>query len=163
MKHRFNAKSAAEAGLIAGAVFLVLEMLLVGIAQGTPWAPPRMIGAILLGPDALPPPAGFALGAVLAGLVVHFVMSALFGLGIGALVSRMSTGTAILVGLAAGLVLYVVNFYVLTAVFPWFADGRNLITIVAHLVFGGVAAWAYKELAARARPMPGFRRAEHRA
>ena len=37
-----------------------------------------------------------------------------------------------------GLALYVVGFYGFTAIFPWFAMARNMITIVSHIAFGMV-------------------------
>ena len=56
-------KAALWAGLMAGAVFVILEMLLVGTVGGdSPWAPPRMIAAIAMGPGVLPPPATFDMG-----------------------------------------------------------------------------------------------------
>lgn len=54
-----------------------------------------------------------------------------------------------MVGAGFGLVVYWVNFYGFTEVFPWFAAARNWITVFAHIVFGIVAAWAYKGFARR--------------
>jgi hypothetical protein len=45
--------------------------------------------------------------------------------------------------------LYVVNFYGFTALFPWFAMARNWVSIVAHAVFGFAAAWVYEAFARR--------------
>lgn len=64
-----------------------------------------------------------------------------------AVVERMNTGTAVLVGAAFGLGLYVLNFYGMTAAFPWFATARNWVSIFSHVVFGLVAAASYKQLA----------------
>jgi hypothetical protein len=42
-------KAAILAGLIAGVVFMMLEMILVPVfMNGSPWAPPRMIAAIIM-------------------------------------------------------------------------------------------------------------------
>ncbi|MDQ3007384.1 MAG: hypothetical protein M3R47_18615, partial [Chloroflexota bacterium] len=54
---------------------------------------------------------------------------------------------AILIGAVFGLILYFINFYGLTAIFPWFAMARNWISIFAHIMFGLIAAAAYKQLA----------------
>ena len=41
MDSRLDTKAAIGAGLIAGAVFMMLEMVLVGtLGGGSPWAPP---------------------------------------------------------------------------------------------------------------------------
>lgn len=140
--------AAIGAGLLAGVVFLILEMVMVPVfLHGSPWGPPRMIGAIALGKSVLPPPATFTLGVFLTAVVVHFLLSVIYAIILGAIVHRMGMGMAILVGGGFGLLLYIANFYVLTALFPWFANARNWVTIFAHLLFGLIAAWAYKGLA----------------
>lgn len=142
-----NWRAGVLSGLIAGAVFMMLEMLLVPLLlDGSPWAPPRMIAAIVMGPGVLPPPATFSLSILLAAMAVHFPLSIGFAVVLGALISRVRLAPALAIGAVFGLVLYVVNFYGLTAVFPWFAMARNWLSIAAHAVFGIVAAWAYVAL-----------------
>lgn len=142
--------SAVWAGVIAGAVFLVLEMAMVPMFLGNPmWAPPRMIAAIALGQDVLPPPATFDFFVVMVAMVLHFAMSIVYALVLAAIIHRMGAGAAVAVGAIFGLLLYLVNFYGFTAVFPWFANARNWVSIFAHIVFGVVAAWSYKALAVR--------------
>jgi len=49
-------RPAILSGLIAGLVFLILEMVMVPLFLGvSPWALVRMIGAIVLGQGVLPP------------------------------------------------------------------------------------------------------------
>lgn len=140
-------KGGIYAGLIAGLIFLILEMLMVPLfGDGSPWGPPRMIAAIVLGEGVLPPPATFDLGIVMVAMLLHFALSILYALTLAFFISRMSTGSAITSRLGFGLVLYLVNFYLFTAMFPWFAMARNWISVFAHLVFGLVAAWSYKGL-----------------
>lgn len=139
-------KAGIWAGLIAGLAFLVLEMLMVWLFMGeSPWAPPRMIGAMVLGKDVLPPPATFDAGVVGAASGVHFVLSILYGLVIGALIHRMRPlGVALLSGSTVGLGIYLVNFYLIApALFPWFEMARNWISIFTHILFGLVSAYAY--------------------
>lgn len=144
-------RAAAWAGLIAGAVFLVLEMLMVQIfLGGSPWDPPRMMAAIILGEHVLPMPGQtppLNAPVILAALGVHFVLSTIYALTLSALLARVRPGTAIAVGIAFGVTLYVVNFYGFTAVFPWFAMARNWVSLFCHAVFGLAAAWAYAALA----------------
>lgn len=142
--------AAVWAGIIAGAIFMVLEMLMVPIfLGGSPWGPPRMIGAIAMGRDVLPPPATFDIGVLMAAMVVHFILSILFVLVLAWIVYRLGFGAALAVGAVFGLVLYLVNFYGFTALFPWFAMARNWVSIFTHILFGLLAAWAYKALASR--------------
>lgn len=146
-------RAAVWAGIIAGLAFLIAEMLLVWLVMGmSPWAPPRMMAAILLGKDVLPPPADFSLAALAAAMAVHLPLSIAYGLLLGWIVRRLEMGAALLAGAAFGLVaVYLVNFYLIAPVlFPWFVEARNWISIAAHLGFGMVAAGAY--VALRYRP-----------
>lgn len=156
-------RAALWAGLIAGLVFMMLEMILVPMfLGGSPWGPPRMIAAIVLGQAVLPPPDTFDGGILVAAVVVHFALSIAYALLLAMLVAGGSRGAAISVGAIFGLVLYLVNFYLFTAIFPWFAMARNWISGLSHIAFGLVAGWAYVALrqptliqetvSARARP-----------
>ncbi|CAN5421649.1 hypothetical protein BH20ACI1_BH20ACI1_04650 [soil metagenome] len=143
-----NWKAAIIAGVVAGLIFLMLEMILVPlIGGGSPWGPPRMIAAIALGKDVLPPPADFALVPVMVAMIIHFILSIIFAVILALIISRLGLGIAILIGAVFGLVLYFVNFYGFTAIFPWFAMARNGISIFSHIVFGAAAAWIYKAMA----------------
>ena len=118
------------------------------------WGPPRMIAAIVMGTGVLPPPATFDAGVMFMALLVHFVLSILY-VGIFALLAaRMTMGAAIATGAGLGLVLYLINFYGFTALFPWFAEARNWISIFAHIVFGAVAGWTYKAFERRYALLP---------
>lgn len=140
-------KAGALAGLIAGAVFMMMEMGLVALSGGSPWGPPRMIAAIVMGEGVLPPPASFDLMIVMVAMVVHFMLSIIIGLGFAFLAGRFSLLMAVAVGAGIGLALYLVNFYGMTAFFPWFAMARNMISIVSHIAFGMVLGLSYRALA----------------
>nr|WP_298138451.1 hypothetical protein [uncultured Pseudomonas sp.] len=136
------------AGIIAGVVFMIAQMLLVMLfLQQSPWGPLRMIAAILLGRDVLTPAAGFDAVVMLAAMAVHFVLSAAIGLIVGWIVHRLSGTSAILIGLAAGLVIYFINFYLIAPiVFPWFTQAQNWVTLLAHALFGLVLGGSYAAL-----------------
>ncbi len=144
-----NIKSAITAGLIAGIVFVMLEMLLVAtVGGGSPWGPPRMIAAIGMGKDVLPPPASFDLTIMLVAMAIHFILSIILAI-VFALIAdaaRWSLMTCAIAGLVFGLIIYFVGFYVMTPVFPWFAMARGLISIFAHAVFGLVLGYAYRSM-----------------
>jgi hypothetical protein len=137
-------KAAIWAGLVAGAVFMVLEMIMVPMfGGGSPWGPPRMIAAIVMGPDVLPPPATFDLTILMVAMAVHFVLSIVLAVVLAWIVRGRPMGTALIIGGVFGLAVYLFNFYGMTVVFPWFAMARNWISIFAHVVFGLAAAWSY--------------------
>jgi hypothetical protein len=140
-------RAAIAAGVIAGAVFLVYELIMTPLVMGvSPWAPPRMMAAIAFGQGVLPPPDTFDFGIVTAAIVVHGVLAILYTFVIAFFVQEQNRGVAIAIGALAGLVLYLINFYGFTAVFPWFAMARGWVSILGHMLFGAVAAGAYKAL-----------------
>ena len=152
MVTKLDFKAAVWAGIIAGVVFMALEMVLVAtVGGGSPWGPPRMIAAIGMGKGVLPPPAAFDLGVMMVAMAIHFVLAILLGVILGLIVSRWKLGLMASIGVGAifGLAVYLVNFYGFTALFPWFAMARTPITLVTHVVFGIVLGWSYHALAVR--------------
>ena len=145
-------RAGAWAGLIAGLVFMMAEMLMVMFVQGqSPWGPPRMMAAMALGEQALPPPADFDLKIMTVAMMIHIPLAIVYGLAIGWIVHRFETGIALAVGGAIGVVIYLVNFYpIAAAAFPWFAMARGWVSAMAHVLFGLVAAGAYVALRRRA-------------
>lgn len=152
MSEKLNWKAAIWAGIIAGIVFMMLEMVLVAtIGGGSPWGPPRMIAAMVLGKDVLPPPATFAFGPMMVAMMIHFMLSIILGVILGWAISRWRMGLAAAVGAGVvfGLLVYFISFHVMTGIFPWFAMARGGIAIFSHLMFGLVLGWVYYALASR--------------
>lgn len=143
-------KAAILAGLIAGVVFMMLEMILVPLVMnGSPWGPPRLIAAIILGKDVLPmpgQPVTFDFGVFMAAMILHFILSIVFAVIIGWICKSLSMSTSIILGAVFGLILYFVNFYGFTGIFPWFAMARNWVTIFSHLMFGVIAVYSFKKI-----------------
>jgi hypothetical protein len=140
--------SGVWAGLIAGIVFMIAEMLMVMLVQGeSPWGPPRMMAAMLLGKGVLPPPATFDLTIVMVAMVVHIPLSIVYGVIIGWAVHRLHVTAALAIGAGIGLAIYFINFYpIASAAFPWFAMARNWMSAFVHILFGVVAAGSYVAL-----------------
>lgn len=144
--------AAAEAGFLGGVVFLILELILVPLfVGGSVWGVLRMIAAIALGRDVLPPPDTFDVPSALTGILLHVLLATFYGLLIAVPINRSGPATAFLVGALCGLGLYIVNYYLFTTLFPWFASARTWVTVLNHLVFGFVVAWAYKGIVAMPR------------
>lgn len=153
----FSFKNSVYAGLIAGVIMMMLEMIMVPLfLGGSPWGPPRMMAGIILGSDVVPPPATFEIGVLMAGLGIHLIMSIIFALILDAIINNMSFAWALVVGAVYGYVLYLVNFYLIAdALFPWFLNATNWVTAFSHIIFGISAAWAYKALTRHHAPTEG--------
>jgi len=102
----------------------------------SPWGSPRMIAAIVHGEGVLPPPATFDFGIVMVAIVLHMILSVIYALIIGHIIRKMSFGMALSIGALIGLAPYLVNFFLMTGVFPWFEMARDWVSIFAHLIFG---------------------------
>ncbi len=152
MTDRMDWKAVIWAAIIAGAVFLVLEMVLVAtVGGGSPWGPPRMIAAMVMGEGVLPPPATFEMAPMLVAMLVHFTLSVVFAAILGWVISSrgFGLGMSLLVGTVFGLLIYFVSFYIFTSIWPWFAMARGMISIFAHVAYGFTLGWAYHALASR--------------
>lgn len=143
---------AAVAGLAAGAVLMVLDLLWSAIVEtGGPWRTSHMIAPIFTGADAAQlSEYRFSVGVVAIALAVHYVLGVVFGLILAAIMTPMhldaSVGKSLAAGAIFGVVLYVINFHGVAAMFPWLAEMRGWPTIAAHIVFGVVAALLYARL-----------------
>lgn len=128
------------AGIVAGLVFAVFEMLVSAFMMGAGafFMPLRMIGAIALGSQALDP--GYSLWtAGFAGVVVHLVLAIIYGLIFGAIATMLRGAVALIgVGWIYGLALWLVNFYVIApTTFPWFLEADPVVQFIAHSFFFG--------------------------
>ncbi|NPT56678.1 hypothetical protein GNZ13_19325 [Paraburkholderia sp. 5N] len=144
-------RAAVLAGVIAGAVFLALGVILMVLTTGgSLLEPPRMVAAIMLGRGALQSPQAFSIGIVLAAFVVHFALAIILALILGLIMTSFnldsSMGMASLAGGAFAVAVYLINFYGMTRFFPWFAEARNGASLFVHIVFGIVAANLYMRL-----------------
>lgn len=159
MTGKVSWKAVVWAGIVAGVVFMMLEMALVGtVGDQSHWGPPRMIAAMAMGEGVLPPPATFDFGIMMVAMMIHLVLSVILGVILGWAISqwRMNLTTAIVAGTLFGLIVYFVNFYGFTAIFPWFAMARGGISIFAHAMFGLVLGWVYHAIASRYAVSPGI-------
>ncbi|MEJ7931097.1 hypothetical protein WG922_14060 [Ramlibacter sp. AN1015] len=149
--------AAALAGLVAGAVALVLEMLLLGFVYGISfWSPLHANAVIVMGPGALPAASPTTGTIVIVGAAIQLALSALYGLLIGWLVHRMDLGPALLVGLAVGVALYALQFYLIApAMLPWFVGLRTWVMAIGFMVFGLLTAGLY--IGMRGRRVPRAR------
>lgn len=130
------------AGIAAGAAYLAAQVSLTALARAGGAAEPlQRIAAILMGPDAAPPPADLDFTVFGMAMIIHFALAMVFGRLVAALVWRRSAPAALVVGAATGVALFGVNFHLIAPVaFPWFEDTVTAATIVDHALFGAFAA-----------------------
>jgi uncharacterized membrane protein YagU involved in acid resistance len=141
-------RAGAWAGVIAGVVFMMLEMGMVWMFMGeSPWAPPHMIAAMALDKDVLPPEgtyAPFSVKIMGTAMIIHLALSVIYGLIVAWLVHRFDWGGGLAIGAAFGLAIYIINFYLIAPVaFPWFTMAQNWISAFTHILFGLIAGGAY--------------------
>ncbi|RQS19139.1 sodium:proline symporter [Burkholderia sp. Bp8992] len=104
----------------------------------------RLTAAIVMGRGVLGSSGGFDPLVMGVATVVHAALSLVYAAVLARLVHGLSFRATLLAGGAFGLLLYGVNLYAFTAIFPWFIPVRGEITLLAHLVFGGAAAAVYR-------------------
>jgi hypothetical protein len=148
-------RAAVSAGVIAGVVFLLLESLLTLAIGASPWTMLKMTAAITMGPGVLQS-APYQFGVLLAALMVHFFIAIVFVLALSLVIAPFqldsSWAMATFAGALFGLVAYLFNFYIMTAFFPWFAEMRNMVTVVTHILAGIAAADMYMRLERKRTP-----------
>jgi hypothetical protein len=145
---RTDWKAAVWAGLIAGLIFMMVEMIMVLVFLGqSPWGPPRMIAAMLMGKEVLPPPAAFDGSVMMTAMMIHFPLSIVYGLILGWIVHRLAGAKVALIGAVFGLTIYFINFYLVAPVlFPWFTEAQNMVSFLAHFLYGVVLGGSYAGL-----------------
>lgn len=136
-----NARVGALAGLLGGVVMAMWSMVVLAATGVGFWAAVNLIAHTIW--RGVPTDGRFSIAALLLGLMVHMVMSVVFGVVLAALVGRLAgTLPAVVAGMTFGLMLWLVNQYVIWPVIdetaaqaftPW-------VLAVGHLMFGLVAA-----------------------
>ena len=137
----------AVGGVLAGVVFAGVTMWFAHSTGGKADMPLAMMATIVQGDAAMA--AGTASPTV--GVLVHLALSALFGAVFALAVPRLRTnGTVAVAGTAYGLLLYLVNFLVLTPLlFTTFQAANQPFELFAHLVFGTLLSFAFFGTGAR--------------
>src|SRR5579885_51249 len=133
----FQPLAALGAGLLAGLVLLI-------VPRGTPWSAltffvPTVMGRVIA--DHLD--MGF-----MSASVVHLLVAIAYGFIVSFIVIRVTQMRAVLLGGAVGFGLYLINFGVVSVWFPALR-GSEPSVIFTHVVFGLVAAGAYRGLLRR--------------
>lgn len=140
-----NRRSVGEgvaAGLIAGVIFAMLEIV-GAVMMGNPALMPiRMFASVVLGMSAMQGPLGTAL---IVGTIAHLVLSAVFGVIYGLFNARVSEtsktsfGRQAGIGILFGLAVWLVNFQIIARVlYPWFLGTPQFLQAMMHGLFFGL-------------------------
>ena len=144
----------AIAGLAGGVAMAVVAALLSASMGQDIWHEPKRIAAIVYGPAALA--AGFDLGPVLLGTLLHLLVSALLGAVFGIVTRRglhltSDFGTPIMAGLVYGLLIWMAAYFVVLPLFnPALLEVYPPAFIIQHVAYGVVLGTVYMWL----RPEP---------
>lgn len=138
-----NPRAAVVAGLVAGAVSLLLEMLLVPLfLDGSLMTPPRILAATVMGPEVLQPGAASDVVVLLVAVLIQLSLSVAVAFGFAFLPLGRSVGMSVVVGVVLGMILYSIS-YAASGVFPWFVAAQHGVALFAHIVFGAILGWLY--------------------
>ena len=140
-------RAAVIAGLLAGALALMLRVLLwVLVTGGSFWAPFYQLAAILLGPESLAPVDAPHMGVVAVGVLMHMALSLVYALLLAFIIHRWGLVVGIVGGALFGLAIYIINYYTFTYLFPWFFPLRSWLVLATHIFFGATAGGIYEAL-----------------
>ena len=134
------------AGIVATGVQIALWSVFTDAFPAILFRDARFAAAIVMGRGVLPPTATITWPVMLVATAVHFALSIAYGLTLSPLISRLRMLPSLLAGVAFGLLLYGVNMYGFTTVFPWFEATRDWITLATHMSFGAATAGSYEIL-----------------
>jgi hypothetical protein len=136
-KRQFQLFAAVGAALIAGLVLLI-------VPRGSPWSSLTLFAPVVVG-RVVPAQFGISLPST---MLLHLAVSVVYGLAISRSVANVTQLRALVTGGAIGLVLYVINFSIVSTWFPELR-GNEFSVILTHAVFGMVAGGAYRGLLRR--------------
>lgn len=146
-KQLIDWKAARWAGLGAGTLFYILNLYLTpSFNGGNEWIIMRLMASVVLGSQALAPPATFDFLIFLTSLAVTLGLALVFAGVIAYVVHRFGFWLGVGLGAILGLCLYAINFYSLTYFFPWFFAMNSPIMVFTHVVFGATAGGLYEAL-----------------
>jgi hypothetical protein len=151
----FRLRSAIVAGVLAGIVFMIVEMILVSALGGSPGWAVRSLAALVMGKDVLTSPT-VDVGMVVVALVIHFIRSIPSAIVVALIVHKRPLVQAVPLGALVGAVLYGFIYVFYGAVGPWSQSPTQnaslsiAVLLTTYIVFGMSAAVFYKLLAGRA-------------
>jgi hypothetical protein len=133
----FQVMAALGAGIVAGIILLI-------VPRGSPWSSLTFFAPVIVG-RVVPMNLGLAPGIV---ALIHMGLAIADGFIISLVVMHLTRIRAVLVGGLIGLVLYLINYGVVSAWFPGL-QGNEVSVVFTHFVFGLISAGVYRGLLRR--------------
>ena len=147
MRQVMDWRAAVIAGLLAGGLTMLLRMILWATAAGgSIWTPFYHSAALLLGPERFVPAGAPEAGIVAVGALAHMALSLVYTVLLAFIIHRWGLIVGILGGALFGLALYLIHYYSMTYLFPWFYPLRSWLVLVSHIFFGAIAGGLYEAL-----------------
>lgn len=144
----------AFAGLAAATLLMAVELAWTAATdEAGPWRIAQLVAAILLGAEVAASTAVPVFEPRVAGaaLLAHYALGLAFGLLLAWVMTRARLqrewSNALWLGLIFGGALYLIDFYLMVAFFPWFRELRGLPTLIAQLAFGVATVLLYRQIA----------------
>lgn len=144
-RHHDTARSVrigAGAGLLSGAVFVIMLVAAAAMNEQRPFQPLGMFASLVMGEGAVYSTSSMPM---VVGTLVTITLSMIFGAIYGVLTSLVSLQTRsnwameAMAGVAFGAALWLINFQLFARLlFPWLASGPQLVLVIAHTLFFGV-------------------------
>ncbi len=138
-------RAAILAGLAAGTLFLILNLLIVPEAvNSSTEGVLRTFASIILGPETLGAGTGFGLGITITAIALHYLLSILAALLIAFVVHRWGIIGGTIGGAILGAAIYLINMYTFTSFFPWVFSMDHEIFLTMHIIFGAATGALYE-------------------
>jgi hypothetical protein len=148
-------RAAIVSGTIAAVVLICAAAGVIVAKSGALWGPIRMVAAIVIGDGVFVASSSHDAAVLAVALTVHLTLAIGFSVVLAAIIEACNFYSNLLMTLIVGTVfgasLYLVNFYAMTAIFPWFVDARTWINFGLHIVYGLVAGISYIRIARLSR------------
>jgi len=137
---RFSLRAGAEAGLLGGALFLLLEYFSSALlGAGSPMGPAQITLHSILnlqpGTDTAP--------HTLTVLIVHFGLSLGTTFVLGYFIHHVVRYWAVTLGAVYGLFLYAINFFVFAFWLPDITAATDAFMVANYMIYGGTIAGLY--------------------
>jgi len=138
--------AAIWSGFISGTVSLFVSIVLPWIIINDPLLIVRLMASILLGPGVISPQNDLVPGVYVVAILTHFSLSFAFTFIIAIIFHRWGMVVAFIGGAIMGFVIYILNFYLFSLVFPWLLPYGNWMLMLSNIVFGALAGTLYEML-----------------
>ncbi len=140
--HRANAEGwlahGAIGGVVAGIFMAMTSMVWMWASQEGFFKPLNLIASIVMGEDAIAP--GFQMTEAIVGMMLHLIMSTVFGVIFAWIIANTawSSSTIVAIGIAYGLLLWIVNVVIINALFipGGLSEAPVMLNIIVHTVYG---------------------------